>query len=91
MFIEANPFDSPTAIVKIFKGVTRLRLFKKFPELQQQLWRGVLCIFLTMLVLLAMSCLKPLKNIFKPNRLSAIHPLVETSGPLSPTLQKNIL
>jgi len=42
LFIEANPFDSPTAIVKIFKGVTSLRLFKKFPELQQQLWRGLL-------------------------------------------------
>jgi hypothetical protein len=36
--------------------------------------------------LLAMSRLKPLKNIFKPNRLSAIHPLVETSGLLLPTL-----
>jgi len=72
--------------VKIFKGVTSLRLFKKFPELQQQLWHGVLGVLLTMLVLLAMSRPKPLKNIFKPNRISAIHPLVETSGLLSPTL-----
>lgn len=42
LFIKANPFDSPTNIVKIFKGVTSLRIFKKFPELRQQLWRGVL-------------------------------------------------
>ena len=42
LFIEANPFDSPTIIVKIFKGVTSLRIFKKFPELRQELWRGVL-------------------------------------------------
>jgi putative transposase len=42
LFIEANPFDSPTNIVKIFKGVTSLRMFKKFPELREQLWRGVL-------------------------------------------------
>lgn len=42
LFIEANPFDSPTNIVKIFKGVTSLRIFKKFPELREQLWRGVL-------------------------------------------------
>jgi putative transposase len=42
LFIEANPFDSPTNIVKIFKGVTSLRIFKKFPELRQELWRGVL-------------------------------------------------
>ena len=34
LFIEANPFDSPTNIVKIFKGVTSLRIFKKFPELR---------------------------------------------------------
>ena len=42
LFIEANPFDSPTNIVKIFKGVTSLRMFKKFPQLHQELWRGVL-------------------------------------------------
>jgi len=51
LFIEANPFDSPTNIVKIFKGVTSLRIFKgvtslrifkKFPELRQELWHGVL-------------------------------------------------
>jgi putative transposase len=38
LFIEANPFDSPTNIVKTFKGVTSLRIFKKFPELRQVLW-----------------------------------------------------
>ena len=29
-------------MIKIFKGVTSLRLFKHFPELSKQLWRGVL-------------------------------------------------
>ena len=43
LFIEANPFDSPTNIVKIFKGVTGLRVFKRFPELENELWRGILC------------------------------------------------
>jgi putative transposase len=42
LFIEANPFDSPTNIVKIFKGVISLRMFKKFPQLHQELWRGIL-------------------------------------------------
>jgi putative transposase len=42
LFIEADPFDSPTNIVKIFKGVTGLRMSKRFPELQNELWRGVL-------------------------------------------------
>jgi putative transposase len=42
LFTKTNPFDSPTYIVKIFKGVTSLRIAKKFPQLHQQLWRRVL-------------------------------------------------
>ena len=42
MFIEAKPFDTPTSIVKILKGVTSLRLLKRFPQLHKRLWRGVL-------------------------------------------------
>jgi hypothetical protein len=33
LFIEANPFDSSTNIVKIFKGVIALRMDRKFPDL----------------------------------------------------------
>jgi len=40
LFISATPLDSPTEIVKIFKGITALRLFKKFPELKKRLWRN---------------------------------------------------
>jgi Transposase IS200 like len=32
LYIEANPFDSPTNIVKILKGVTNLRMLNKFPQ-----------------------------------------------------------
>ena len=39
---EATPFDSPTAIVKVFKGVTSVRLSERFPELKNELWLGVL-------------------------------------------------
>jgi putative transposase len=42
LFIEADPFDSPTNIVKIFKGVTGLRMSRKFPDLESKLWRGVM-------------------------------------------------
>jgi putative transposase len=42
LFISASPFDSPTSIVKVFKGVTALRLFKKFPELKKEYWKGKL-------------------------------------------------
>ncbi len=40
--IEANPFDSLMNIVKVFKGVSSLRLRKRFPKLREQMWRGVL-------------------------------------------------
>jgi hypothetical protein len=32
----------PTNIVKIFKDVTGLRVFKRFPGLENEIWRGVL-------------------------------------------------
>ena len=42
LFISTTPFESPTGIVKVFKGVTALRLFKKFPELRDKYWKGKL-------------------------------------------------
>jgi len=42
LFVSAPSFDSPTDIVKVFKGVTALRLFKKFPELRNGYWKGKL-------------------------------------------------
>ena len=42
LFVEADPFDSPTNIVKVFKGVIALRMSKKFPDLESKLWRGVM-------------------------------------------------
>ena len=42
LFVEADPFDSPTNIVKIFRGVTGLRMSRKFPDLESKLWRGVM-------------------------------------------------
>ena len=38
LFISAPPQYSPTAIVKVLKGVTSLRLSKRFPEVK--LWKG---------------------------------------------------
>ena len=40
LFISAPPSDSPTGIVKVLKGVTALRLFKKHPELKGEYWGG---------------------------------------------------
>lgn len=40
IFISAPPKDSPTGIVKILKGITGLRLFKKYPELKTKMWGG---------------------------------------------------
>jgi REP element-mobilizing transposase RayT len=33
LFIEADPFDSPTNMVKIFKGVTGLKMSRKLPDI----------------------------------------------------------
>lgn len=42
IFISAPPFDAPTDIVKVLKGVTARRLFMDFPELKKKLWKGSL-------------------------------------------------
>ena len=35
LFISVPPMDSPTSIVKILKGISALKLFKKFPALRK--------------------------------------------------------
>lgn len=40
LFISAPPFESPTNIIKILKGVSSLRLFQKYPELKSEYWGG---------------------------------------------------
>jgi putative transposase len=42
IFISAPPFDAPTDIVKVLKGVTARRLFMEFPQLKKKLWKGSL-------------------------------------------------
>jgi len=42
IFISAPPFQAPTDIVKILKGVTARQLFMEFPELKKKLWKGSL-------------------------------------------------
>lgn len=42
LLVSAPPLDSPTDMVNVFKGVTALRLFKKFPELHNKQWKGKL-------------------------------------------------
>ena len=41
-FVSAPPKLSITFIVKHLKGTSGLRLFRKYPELRNQLWRGEL-------------------------------------------------
>jgi len=40
LFISAPPFESPTNIIKILKGVSSLRLFQRYPELKSEYWGG---------------------------------------------------
>jgi len=38
LFISTPPFDAPTDMVKVLKGVTAKRIFEKFPELKKEFW-----------------------------------------------------
>ena len=40
LFISTPPTESPVGIVKVLKGVTGLRLFKKYPKLKKEYWGG---------------------------------------------------
>jgi putative transposase len=40
LFLSAPPFDSPTGIIKVLKGISALHLFKKFKNLKQAFRRG---------------------------------------------------
>ena len=40
IFISVLPYDSPTNIVKVLKGISARQLYKKFPELKFGLRRG---------------------------------------------------
>lgn len=40
LFISAPPSESPMGIIKILKGVSGLRLFKNYPELEKDYWGG---------------------------------------------------
>ena len=41
-FVSAPPKLSITAIVKYLKGITDRKLFERFPEIRNQLWKGEL-------------------------------------------------
>ena len=41
-FVSAPPKLSITAIVKYLKGITGRKLFERFPEIRDQLWKGEL-------------------------------------------------
>ena len=42
LFISTSPFESPTDIIKILKGVSAKQLFAQHPELRNALWKGTL-------------------------------------------------
>ena len=41
-FVSAPPKLSITAIVKYLKGISGRKLFERFPEIRNQLWKGEL-------------------------------------------------
>ena len=42
LFVSAPPKRSPSLIVQYLKGITGRKMYEKFPDLRQQLWKGEL-------------------------------------------------
>lgn len=42
LFVTAPPKLSPSLIVQYLKGITGRKLYEKFPDLRQKLWKGEL-------------------------------------------------
>ena len=42
IFVEVPPKYSPARVVRIMKSISAREIFKKFPELNEQLWAGEL-------------------------------------------------
>ena len=42
LFVSAPPKMSPSLLVQYLKGITGRKLYEKFPELRQRLWKGEL-------------------------------------------------
>jgi putative transposase len=40
LFITTPPFDAPSKIAKILKGVSARKLFQLHPDLKKKLWQG---------------------------------------------------
>ena len=40
LFVDATPKFSPAQIVQRLKSITAREIFKKFPQLREQLWAG---------------------------------------------------
>jgi hypothetical protein len=80
LFVEADPFDSPTNIVKIFKGVTGLRTSRKFPE--SKLWRGVMWSPYYYVGTAGNVSAETIESISENSRQSGsvVHPLVKTGS-----------
>jgi len=40
IFIATPPFDAPSKIAKLLKGISARKIFKMFPFLRKELWEG---------------------------------------------------
>ena len=84
LFISTTSFESPTGIVKVLKGVTALRLFKKFPGIRGRYWKGNFSPLVIMWGRLGMSQRRRFKNTSRSREgLYAIHPPIKRGGLLA--------
>ena len=79
LFISATPSDSPTEIVKVFKGVTALRIFKKFPDLKRRLWRNRLWSPSYYIATHGVASIETIQKYIE-SQFTELHPPVKTGG-----------
>ena len=84
LFISTTPFESPTGIVKVFKGVTVVRLFKISLSLGTSIGRENFGLLAIMWGRLGMSQRRRFKNTSRSREgLYAIHPPIKMGGLLA--------
>jgi putative transposase len=40
LFITTPPFDAPSKMAKLLKGISARKIFQLFPDLREELWEG---------------------------------------------------
>ena len=79
IFVSTTPSDSPAEIVKVFKGITALRLFREFPDLRRRLWRNRLWSPSYYVATHGVASIETVQKYIE-SQFTELHPPVKTGG-----------